>query len=239
MRFLLEMLSQAVHAITGGDPDLWATTWRTVRLALESTALAALVGLPLGVTIGQARPRRRRVGFILANAGLGLPAVVLGTFVALLVLPISFLGFLHLSDRLWAVFIVQVLFALPIVAALSAAAVADLPAGLFEQARAFGAGRLDRGMLALREARIGVIVALIAALGAGIGEVAAVVIVGGNDPGRTNTLSSTVLLDLSAGQPGLATAHVIVLLALTGLLGAALTVVQQRGRRGARVRGAS
>ncbi|MEN0015792.1 MAG: ABC transporter permease [Solirubrobacteraceae bacterium] len=231
MRFLLEMLSQALNAITGGDPDLFATAWRTVRLAVAATAVAGVVGLPLGVLIGQARPRRRRLGFILANAGLGLPAVMLGSIVFLLALPSSVLGFLDLYGRLWGVFVVQVVFAFPILVALTATAVADLPPGLFAQARAFGAGRGARGLLAVREARIGVTAAVITAIGASVGEVAAVVIIGGNLRGETNTLTSTVLIDMAAGRPGAATADVLVLLAIVAVLGVALTVVQQRGRR--------
>ena len=84
---------------------------------------------------------------------------------------------------------------------MTAAAVAGLPAGLLDQARAFGASRRAAGVLALREARVGVIAAVIAALLSALAEVGAVVIVGGNMRGRTNTLASTVLLDLAASDP--------------------------------------
>jgi tungstate transport system permease protein len=231
MKFLIEMLSQGVHHLTSGDDELWATTWRTLRLALGATAIAALFGIPLGVRIGQARPRVRRLGFVFANAGLGLPAVVLGVFVGILLLPASVLGFLHWRDTIWGVFLVQILFAIPILTALTATAVAQLPDGLLAQARAFGAGRVARSVLAIREARIGVITALMATLSASIGEVAAVVIVGGNVTGQTNTLTSTILLDLAASEPGRATGNALMLLLLVGLLGGALTLVAQRGRR--------
>ena len=86
-------------------------------------------------------------------------------------------------------------------------------------------------MLALREARVGVLVAVIAALGSAVAEVGAVVIVGGNIRDQTNTLASQVLLDLSAGDPAGATADVLVLLAIVAALGGVLTVVQQRAAR--------
>jgi tungstate transport system permease protein len=231
MRFVLEMFEQAFQRIGDADATLLGTTWRTLRLAFGATGVALLVGLPLGVAIAQARPRRRRAGFVLANAGLGLPPVVLGVFLALVLLPGSPLGTLQLTNTLWGVFLAQVLLALPIVVALTAAAVAGLPEGLLEQARAFGAGWWPRAALALREAWVGVVVAVIAALGSAVAEVGAVVIVGGNIRGQTDTLASAVLLDLSAGDPAGATADIIVLLAIVAALGVVLTLVQQRGRR--------
>jgi tungstate transport system permease protein len=232
MRFLLEMLGQGLDRIGGADQDLVAVTWRTLRLAFGATAIALLMGLPLGVAIAQVRrPARRRLGFTLANAGLGLPPVVLGVFLALVLLPGSPLGSWQLTNTLWGVLIAQVLLALPIVVALTAAAVAGLPAGLLEQARAFGAGWGARALLALREARVGVLAAVIAALGSAVAEVGAVVIVGGNMRGQTSTLASQVLLDLSAGDPAGATADVLVLLIIVAVLGGVLTVVQQRARR--------
>lgn len=231
MRFLLEMLGQALHRIAHGDAALLATTWRTLRVALLSTGIALALGLPLGLLLADARTRGRRAGLVIANTGLGLPPVVLGVYLALLLLPSSPLGGLRWTSTLPAVVLAQTLLALPLVAALTAAAVHALPDGLLDQARAFGAPAWRRAALALREARVGVMAAVIAALGSAVAEVGAVVIVGGNIRGQTSTLASTVLLDLSAGDPAGATADVIVLLALVLALGFVLTVVQQRGTR--------
>lgn len=228
MEFVYQMLAQALDRLATDNAGLLEVTWRTLLLALESTAIAALIGLPLGVWLGETRTRARRIAIVIANAGLGLPPVVLGVYLALAFLPASFLGVLELSNTLAAVVVAQTLLALPIVVALTAAAVAGLPAGLLEQARAFGASGPRRWALALREARVGVLAALIAALGSALAEVGAVVIVGGNIPGSTNTLASTVLLQLSAGDPAGATATILVLLALVLAVGTALTYVQQR-----------
>jgi tungstate transport system permease protein len=229
--FVLQMIGQAIDRIASGDVAVWSTVWRTLRLALESTALALALGLPLGVWLGEARTRGRRIGIVLANAGLGLPPVVLGVFLALALYPSSPLGPLELTNTLTAAILAQMLLALPIVIALTAAAVAGLPAGLLDQARAFGASRARRYALALREARVGVTAAAIAALLSALAEVGAVVIVGGNLRGKTNTLASTVLLDLSANDPASATANVLILLALVLIVGVTLTVVQQRASR--------
>lgn len=82
MEFVFQMLVRAVQRIADGDVEVWSTAWRTVRFAVLSTALALAVGLPLGVWMGEARTRGRRVALTLANAGLGLPPVVLGVFLA-------------------------------------------------------------------------------------------------------------------------------------------------------------
>ena len=78
MEFLVNMLGQAVERIADGDGAIWSTTLRTLRFALESTLFALALGLPLGFWLGEARTRPRRAGTVLANAGLGLPPVVLG-----------------------------------------------------------------------------------------------------------------------------------------------------------------
>ncbi len=231
MHFLIEMLSQALHRIAHGDAAVLATTWRTLRLAVLSTAIALVLGLPLGLLLADARTRGRRAARVVANAGLGLPPVVLGVYLALVLLPGAPLGGLAWTNTLAGIVLAQTLLALPLVVALTAAAVHGLPAGLLDQARAYGAGRVALALFALREARVGVLAAVIAALGSAVAEVGAVVIVGGNIRDQTNTLASTVLLDLSAGDPAGATADVLVLLAVVLALGLTLTLVQQRGGR--------
>ena len=228
MEFVANMIGQALARIAEGDVAVWSTAWRTIRLALESTTFALLLGVPLGFWLAEARTRPRRAGTVLANAGLGLPPVVLGVFLALLLLPSSPLGPLRWTSTLPAVILAQTLLSLPIVVALTAAAVAQLPPGLLDQARAYGAPGPRRALLAVREARVGVLAAVMAAFGSALAEVGAVVIVGGNIRGQTDTLASAVLLDLSAGDPAGATAHVLVLVGLVLTVGAALTVLQQR-----------
>ena len=231
MEFVAHMIAQALQRIAEGDAAVWSAAWRTIRLAVESTVFALALGLPVGVWLGEARTRPRQAGMVVANAGLGLPPVVLGVFLALILLPSSLLGPLEWTSTLQGVIFAQTLLALPIVIALTAAAVAQLPAGLLDQARAYGASGPRRALLALREARVGVLAATMAALGSALAEVGAVVIVGGNLRGQTDTLASAVLLYLSAGDPVGATAHVLVLMGLVLLVGAVLTVAQQRVAR--------
>lgn len=223
------MLRQAFQHILDGDQDVLGVMWRTIFLALESTGLALVIGLPVAYMIAGGRSRGQRIGLVLANAGLGLPPVVLGIYLALALLPGSLLGHLNWTYTLNAIVLAQALLALPVVVALGAAAIRALPGGLLDQARIYGASHPQLAMLALREARVGVMAAVIVALGYALAEVGAVVIVGGNIRGQTNTLASTVLLDLAAGDPASATANIIVLLTLVLALGVLLTAIQHGG----------
>lgn len=229
MGFLWAQLRHAIPLIWGGNGYILALAWVTIRLALVATAIASVIGLPIGVTIGIGRFPGRRVLHALANASLAVPSVVVGVFVLLLVLPGGVLGSLRIEFTLNAVYIAQTLLALPYTVALTAAAVQGLPPGLLAQARAFGAGPLQLAGLALREARIGVVAAVIAALGTALSEVGAVVIVGGNIQNHDQTLASAVLQELTdyTDYP-YAIGIGIVLLVLILVLMAALTLLQRR-----------
>lgn len=229
MSYLWEQLHGAIPLIVHGDPYIMGLLWVTIRVALVSTAAALIIGLPLGLALGLGRFRGRRVLQILANASLALPPVVVGIAILLLLLPQGALGSLQIEFSLQAVYIVQTVLALPYIVALTPAAIQGLPPGLLAQARALGAGRAQLSRLALREARIGVLAAVIAALAATISEVGAVVIVGGNFQGHDETLASALLeqFNYTANEP-YASAIALVLLALIVVLVGALTVIQQR-----------
>ncbi|MDX6723371.1 MAG: tungstate transport system permease protein [Solirubrobacteraceae bacterium] len=231
MEFLWDGLKQAVDLLLHGDHAILVVVGTTLQLAFWSTLLALALGLPVGLALGLGRFRGRRAGIALANAGMGLPPVVVGLVVALLLFRGAPLGSLALLYTLKGVIVAQTLLALPLVAALTAAAVQALPRGLLEQARAFGASRVQVAALALREARVGVLAAAIAAMGSAFAEVGAVVLVGGNIDGQTQTLASAVLVRVSAGEYGRAIALGTILLGIILLLSAALTLAQQHERR--------
>ena len=236
MEFLWDGLRQAVELLLEGDDEVLGIVEVTVRLAFWSTLIALVLGLPLGVALGLGRFRGRGSALALANAGMGLPPVLVGLVVALLLFRGAPLGGLNLLYTLEGVVLAQAVLALPIVVALTASAVQSLPDGLLAQARAFGASRPAVAVLALREARVGVLAATIAAVGSAFAEVGAVVLVGGNIDGQTQTLASAVLVRVSAGEYGRAIALGIVLLGLVLILAAVLTVVQQRRPRAAAAR---
>ena len=227
--------SQAWDMIVHRDPYLMHLTWVTLKVAAIPTAIASAIGLPLGVTLGIGRFRGRGVGLALANAGLGLPPVIVGLVFVMLTLPANGpLGGTHLLFTLHGVYVVQIVLALPVIVALSSASIRAVSPGLLDQARAFGAGRTQLAWLALREARVGIIAAIIAAVGSALSEVGAVVLAGGNIEGLDQTLASAALEKVDAGRfvDGLAIG--IVLLGLIVLVSGVLTVLQHRGGGAAR-----
>jgi len=208
MHLLWEELRSAVPLIVHGNPYLLSIVSFTVEVAAIATAAAALIGLPIGLAIGLGRFRGRHALHVLANASLGLPPVLVGLFLFLILVPQGPLGSLHLLITKQAVFI---------------------PQGLLSQARVLGAGRRQLATLALREARIGVMAALIAALGSALSEVGAIVIVGGNVYGFDQTLASAALYEANAARYDDAVAIGIVLIALILVLMCAIGVLQQQG----------
>jgi tungstate transport system permease protein len=229
MGYLFSELGHAIPLITHGDAYIFGLLWVTLKVAAVSTAIALAIGLPLGLTIGLGRFRGRRALHILANASLALPPVIVGLFLLLLLLPAGIFGSLHIAFTLKAVYVAQTILALPYIVALTPAAIQGLPPGLLAQARALGAGRVQLSALALREAKLGVLAAVIAALGSALSEVGAVVMVGGNIQNYDQTLASAVLQQVTDyNSYPYAIAIGIVLLALIVLLIGGLTVVQQR-----------
>jgi tungstate transport system permease protein len=229
MSYLFEQLRAALPLIIHGNSYVLGVTWVTLKVAVVSTTCALVIGLPIGLAIGLGRFRGRRALHILANASLALPPVLVGLGVLLLLLPGGALGSLRIEFTLTAVYIAQTILALPYVIALTPAAIQGLPPGMLDQARALGASRVQLSVLALREARVGVLAAVIAAVGSALSEVAAVIIVGGNIENHDQTLASAIVSQVNDfDNVPYALAIGIVLLALIlGLIGA-LTVLQQR-----------
>jgi tungstate transport system permease protein len=227
--YLWTELRQAIPLIVRGDPYILSLIGVTLRVAVISTLAALVIGLPIGLALGLGRFRGRRTLQVLANASLALPPVVVGVVVLVLLLPQGVFGSLRIEFTLTAVYVVQTILALPYIVALTPAAIQGLPPGLLSQARLLGAGRIQLSLLALREAKIGVVAAVIAALGASLSEVGAIVIVGGNIQGSDQTLATAVLQQVNdyANYP-YAVAMGIVLLGLILVLAALLTLLQQR-----------
>lgn len=229
MTLFWEELRAAVPLIFRGNPELMATIWFTLQVAVVATAAATVIGVPIGLLLALGRFRGRRGWQLLANASLGVPPVLVGAFLFVLLAGHAPLASLQLLDTRRVVFVAQTLLALPYTVALTAAAVQGLPPGLPAQARALGAGRRQLWLLALREARIGVMAAVIAALGSSLSEVAAIAILGGNIYGYNQTLASATLFEVSGGHYADALAIAIVLVVLILILMCSLGLLQQRG----------
>ena len=166
MEFLWDGLRQALDLLLSGDDEVLGIVGVTLRLAFWSTLIALALGLPLGLALGLGRFRGRGAGLALANAGMGLPPVSSASSSRCCSSAARRSAGSNLLYTLEGVIVAQAVLALPIVVALTASAVQSLPDGLLDQARAFGASRRAVATLALREARIGVLAATIAATGA-------------------------------------------------------------------------
>jgi tungstate transport system permease protein len=226
MNFLLDGLAQAWDLLISRDPELMHLLWVTLQVAGVATAAALVIGLPIGLVLGLGRFRGRGALIALANAGMGLPPVFVGLVLALLMFPASVLGRFHLIFTLKAVFIAQSILALPLMIALTCAAVQSLPPGLMDQAGAFHASRRQRAALATREAWTGITAALIASAGTALSEVGAIVLVGGNIQGYNQTLASAALFEINAGHWTQGAAIGILLFGLILVVGAGMTLVQ-------------
>ena len=228
MKFIWEGVKDALQLIVHGDDQTFSILWLTLRIAAESTIFALAVGLPIGLWLGLGAFRGRRLGQTLFNAGLGLPPVVVGLVVSLLLFRQGPLGGLHLVYTVGGVVLAQTVLSIPIVVAITAAAVQAVPQSLRDQARALGASQLRVAALAAREARVGIYAATIAAVGSALSEVGAVVLVGGNIQGQTQTLASAVLVRVEQGDYSRAIAIGMILLGLILVVSALLTIAQQR-----------
>jgi tungstate transport system permease protein len=212
------------------DAAVGAITLRTLLVSGSATALAVLVGVPAGYAIARRRFRGRTIllGFI--NTGMGMPPVVVGLVVWLLLVRSGPFGDLGLIYTRRAMVLAQFLIATPIVVGFTAASIQALPPRLPDLLAVLGAGRLRTLWLLAREAKLGLLVAIMAAFGAIVSEVGASMVVGGNLERSTRVLTTAIVTETSRGQIERALALGLVLLALAFLVTLTLTVVQQRHR---------
>jgi tungstate transport system permease protein len=178
---LLNGLRQGLHLIFSGNPIVFDTTLRTLHLAAEATAIGAIVGVPLGAAIGLGRSRGARAGRAMANGLVRIPPVVSGLVVLILLTQESRFGGGPLAGLNWsttsnAAYLAQTLLAIPIMIALTAAAVQGVPPVLVDQARAYGAPRWRCATLAVREARRRVLAAVLVTIGVTITSIGAIAV---------------------------------------------------------------
>ena len=211
--------------------ELLEITLRTLAVCGTALAIALAAGLPFGIALGRRRFPGRGLLVSVVNSGMGAPPVVVGLVVSMLLFRNGPLGFLGLLYSPWAMIAAQVLIALPLVVGITLAAVGALDENWELEIRTLGIRRLRRLWLLLREIRLGLLAAVIAALGSILSEVGAVQAVGGNLEGETRVLTTSILMYTSMGRYEMALALAFVLVGLTLVLAGALTAVQQGGRR--------
>lgn len=230
MDVLLDGLTQALSLLFSGDQETWAITLLTLRVSLAATAVAALVGVPLGAAIALGTFPGRRLLLAAANTGMGLPPVVVGLVVTVLLWRSGPLGGFGLLYTPTAMVVAQAVIATPVVVALVAAALQQVDPEFLVQMQGLGATRV-RALLALgAEARLPLLAAAMAAFGAVVSEVGAAQMVGGNIAGQTRVLTTAAVLATSRGEFGLAIAFGLVLLLLAFAVNLVVTLAGQRPR---------
>jgi len=225
---LRDGLLEALRLLLGGDAETWAITLLTLQVSLTATVVAALVGVPLGAAIALGEFPGRRLLLSAANTGMGLPPVVVGLFVTVLLWRSGPLGGFGLLYTPAAMVVAQAAIATPVVVALVAAALQQVDPEFLVQMQGLGATRA-RALLALfAEARLPLLAAGMAAFGAVVSEVGAAQMVGGNIAGETRVLTTAAVLATSRGEFALAIAFGLVLLLLAFVVNLVVTVAGQR-----------
>jgi len=211
--------------------DVFSVTLLSLEVSGLATALSLLIGLPLGTALGLGRFPGRAVLLSVVNTGMGLPPVVVGLVVAMLLWRSGPFGGLQLIYTPLAIVIAQLIIAAPVVTGLTAVALQQLDPRLQQQLLGLGASQAQMVLALWREARLPLIAALIAGFGSVISEVGASMMVGGNIRGQTRVLTTAIVLETGKGEFETALALGALLLVITFLINVALTFVQQRGTR--------
>lgn len=214
MNPLLQGLAEAGRLVVTLDPDLLEIAALSLRVTLTATLIAAAIGLPLGAWLAISRFRLRRAVIAVLNALMGLPPVVVGLVVYVLLSRSGPLGVLGLLFTPTAMVIAQVIIILPIVASISHQAIRDLWADYRDLLLSLNATRRQRVQALVWDGRRGLLTATLAGFGRAIGEVGAIMIVGGNIDHATRVLTTAIALETGKGNLGLALALGFVLIGL-------------------------
>ncbi|MCR4407452.1 MAG: ABC transporter permease [Anaerolineae bacterium] len=226
-------LVQAFQLIVARDPALFEIVALSLRVSGTALLFSTLIGIPLGAVLGLSRFVGRRLVIALLYTGMGFPPVVVGLFVYLLLSRSGPLGQLHwpVIPSLFtpeAMIVAQSIISFPLVAGFTMAAVMGVDPQLRQQVQALGATRWQTTLTVLLEARVGVIVSVIAGFGSIISEVGAVMLVGGNIEHRTRVLTTAIVLETRKGNFDLAIALGMVLLLLSFLTNVIVLWLQGR-----------
>jgi tungstate transport system permease protein len=213
------------------NQEVWQITLLSLQISGIATGISLLIGMPLGTLLAFGKFPGRSLLLSLVNTGMGLPPVVVGLFVAMMLWRSGPLGDLRLIYTSTAIVIAQVIISFPVVTGLTTAAIQSLNPRLQLQLLGLGASQFQMVLALWREARLPLLAALMAGFGSVISEVGASMMVGGNIRYQTRVLTTAIVLETNKGDFHVAIALSLLLLTITFLVNWALTWIQQRGAK--------
>lgn len=225
----METPLSALDLVLTGDPALFAIVRLSLLVSLSAVAIAAMIGIPLGALVALTRFRGREAVIVLLNALMGLPPVVAGLLIFLLLSrsgPLGALGWLFTPQ---AMIVAQVLLVTPIIAALARQTIEDLWTEYRDELSAMNIGPLGRVLTLIRDARFSLVTILLAGFGRAAAEVGAIIIVGGNIDGFTRTMTTAIALETSKGDLPLAIGLGGILIAIVVIINALAWAVRRTG----------
>jgi tungstate transport system permease protein len=224
-------LERAVDMVASADPQLWQIVGLSLRVSLAALALAAVAGLALGAVVAVAQFPGRRAVIVVMNALLGLPSVVVGLLVYLLLSRAGPLGSFGILFTPGAMVVAQAVLVTPLIAALSRQAIEDAWREYREQLRSLGASTPRAAGTLVWDTRFSLATMLLAGFGRAVSEVGAVMIVGGNIDGVTRVMTTAIALETSKGDLPLALGLGMVLLTIVLALNVIAYVVREGAQR--------
>jgi tungstate transport system permease protein len=230
MATLLEALREAITLLIALDPIILEIMGRSLMVTAAALSISAVMGIPFGAWMAFSQFPGKRIFAAFIYTGMGMPPVVAGLVVYILLSRQGPMGGLEWLFTFPAMVIAQVIIATPLVVGVTMSAVQAVDPSLEQQLRALGATQLQARTAILQEARDGVIVGLVAGFGSIISEVGAVMLVGGNIAGRTRVLTTAIVLETRRGNFDLALALGIILLTLSFIANGIMALGQQKLR---------
>lgn len=228
MDLIWDGLKQALQMILSGDKEIFEISLLTLRVSFTAILVSTLIGIPIGVLLGLKKFPGRKLILVFVNIGMGIPPVVAGLAITLMLWRSGPLGDLQLLYTPTAITMAQILVSLPIVIGLTSSAFQQIDNKMLLLIRALGATKLQQLWILLKEIRFAIMAAIMAGFGRVLAEVGAAMMVGGNVKGDTRILTTSIVMEVSKGNFDIAIALSFVLMTLAFLITFILTSLQQR-----------
>ncbi|HEY5512279.1 MAG TPA: ABC transporter permease [Geomonas sp.] len=230
MDLIIEGIVKAFQLLASLDPEVLGIAWLSLKVSGLATLVSLVIGISVGTMVALTSFPGKKILVSLVNTGMGLPPVVVGLFVSILLWRNGPLGFLELLYTPGAIIIAQSVIATPIVMGITIAAMQNLPANLRLQILALGATRFQLVWMLVKEARLPLMAGVMAGFGGVISEVGASIMVGGNVRGYTRVLTTATVMETGRGNFDVAIALSLILLLFCFVINYVLTHIQQRER---------